>query len=578
METQSDDNPAHKGLILVAEDSHVQAEILRHILENAGHTCLVAENGKAALEVLGKNRPDLVISDIIMPVMNGYDLCREIKKNEQTKNVPVILLTALSDSRDVALALEAGADNFITKPYQADYLLRRVRVFLETRGTRGSDPGGKGAVTFHHGGQSYHIGMDRLKILDFLLSAYDAAVLQHMEFQRSQRELRATSEKINTLNQIISISNSSQKPDVLLESILLKALTLQGFDMGALYLTNAEKTEAGMICYQETTRTGSDLKVLMGVLNFNDTIYQDLCIRGIPQFVHLTDDIPINRDSIILKELGAQCFALLPLTSESLVIGAIALISLKNHEFSGQERSLLSSIGTEIGNAVQKTLLLKRLEQANDETNLYLDIMTHDINNVNTGAMMYLEMLAGQLEEKNKTLAENVMKSVGQSIEIIGNVSTIRKMHEQKAAQKPVSLDDIIRAEIGRFSGVTFHYPGTSAGVMADDLIGQVFTNLIGNSVKFCTANPEITISVEDQQETIRVMVADNGPGIPDDLKPAIFDRFRKGKSKKSGKGLGLFITRHLIEGYGGRIWAEDRVPGHQEQGTAIYFTLRPAH
>jgi signal transduction histidine kinase len=227
---------------------------------------------------------------------------------------------------------------------------------------------------------------------------------------------------------------------------------------------------------------------------------------------------------------------------------------------------------------VQKTLLLKRLEVANDETNLYLDIMTHDINNINTAALGYLDLLAAGLDGENKKFGDIVVKSINQSIEIIGNVSTIRRIHEHKAALKPVKLDSVIRNEILHFSGTTIQYAGTEAVVLADDLLGQVFTNLIGNSVKFCGENGEITISVGEQDNNILVTVADNGPGISDQMKPQVFDRFRKGKSKKSGKGLGLFITRHLIEGYGGRVWAEDRVPGHQDQGAAIHFTMKFAN
>jgi signal transduction histidine kinase/CheY-like chemotaxis protein len=570
--------PATAKDILIVEDSHVQAEILKHILENAGYTCRVAENGEKALEVLARKIPDLIVSDIIMPVMDGYDLCREVKRNERTKNIPLILLTALSDSRDIALALEAGADNFIIKPYPADYLLRRIGTFLAVPCHQPLDKPNAGPVTFRHGGREYSVSMDRIRILDFLLSAYEAAVIQHREFQRSQKELRTINERINVLNQIISVSNSSMKPDALLENILQKTLSLQGFEMGALYLNNTGKTEAGMICYQETGPTSSDLRVLMGVLTFNEPKNLELCIRGIPQFVDLPNDSPVSGDSIILRELGARSLAMLPLISASTVIGALVLISTRKHSFSDQERSLLSLVSTEIGNAVQKILLLKRLEQVNDETNLYLDIMSHDINNVNAGAMMQLELLAGSLEAENKKMADTVMKCIDQSVEIIGNVSTIRRMHEQKAALRPIRLDEVIRNEIGRYAAkVTFHYAGTDAVVMADDLVGQVFTNLIGNSVKFCTETPEITMTVQDQAEQVQVTVADNGPGIPDDLKPEVFDRFRKGRSKKSGKGLGLFITRHLIEGYGGRIWAGDRIPGRPHEGAAIHFVLKRA-
>ncbi len=564
--------------ILIVEDSRVQAEILNHVLESNGYSTAKAENGKIALELISQKKPDLIISDVIMPVMNGYELCKEIKKNESTRNIPFILLTALSDSKDVALALQSGADNFITKPYQTDYILKRVKTIIETpldppKATTVEKP-----VKFSHGGQTYQIGMDRSKILDFLLSAYEAAMLQHLEFQRSQKELRTTNEKINHLNQIISLSNSSLKPDVLLESILQKTLSLQGFERGALYLLNADKTEAQMTCYQETVPAYSDLQVLIGTLNLNDASRQELFIQGIPQFITLTDDSHLDRDSIILKELGAKSYALLPLISASVVIGALALISTSKHDFSSQEKSLITSISTEIGNAVQKTLLLKRLELANEESNLYLDIMTHDINNVNTGALGYLELLAEKLEGENKKFADIVIKSIDQSIQIIGNVSTIRRMHEQKAALKPVNLNDVIKNEILHFSTTTIHYAGTEAVVLGDDLLGQIFTNLIGNSVKFFGEDGEITISVGELDNNILVTIADNGPGISDDMKPQVFDRFRKGKSKKSGKGLGLFITRHLVEGYGGRIWAEDRVPGHQDQGAAIHFTMKLAN
>lgn len=572
---RSHSGPAQE--ILIVEDSHVQAEILRHILENAGYTCRFAENGEKALEALAGRLPDLIISDIVMPGMNGYDLCREVKKNEKTKNIPLILLTAMSDSRDIALALEAGADNFITKPYPADYLLRRIRSSLQHPHTTLPDTAETGPVPFQFEEKTYSIAMDRAGILDFLLSAYEAALIQHREFQRSQKELRTTNERISILNQIISISNSSLNPDALLEGILHKAISLQGFEMGALYLSDPGKTGAEMICYQETVPAKSDLKTLLGVLSFSEPVYQEICIRGIPQFVDLSGETPLGRDSVLLQEIGARSLALLPLVSASDIIGAMAFISTRKHAFSDQERSLLSLVSTEIGNAVQKILLVKRLEQANDETNLYLDIMTHDINNVNAGALMQLDLLCESLGPEAGMQAARVIQFIDQIAEIIGNVSTIRRMHEQKAALRPVSLDEVVRSEIGRHPGVTFHYAGTRAMVMADDLFGQVFTNLIGNSVKFCTKNPEIFISTDETPEQVTVTVSDNGPGIPDDLKPEIFDRFRKGRSRKSGKGLGLFITRHLVEDYGGRIRAGDRVPGRRDQGAAITFTLKRA-
>jgi signal transduction histidine kinase len=219
----------------------------------------------------------------------------------------------------------------------------------------------------------------------------------------------------------------------------------------------------------------------------------------------------------------------------------------------------------------------KRLSEANEEANLYLDIITHDINNVNTGALALTELLLMKAGETGKPVAQRLAGSISQSSEIIANVSTIRKMHERREAIRSVSLSDVIRSEILRFPQSRIRYREEDIRVMADTLLSQVFTNVIGNSVKFAGADAEIEISVTVKPEYVEVRITDNGPGIADDTKPVIFDRFRKGKSGRTGKGLGLFIARTLIESYGGTIWAEDRIPGEPNKGAAIGFTLKRA-
>jgi signal transduction histidine kinase len=109
---------------------------------------------------------------------------------------------------------------------------------------------------------------------------------------------------------------------------------------------------------------------------------------------------------------------------------------------------------------------------------------------------------------------------------------------------------------------------------MADDLLSEVFANLIGNSVKFGDPGVEIAIRVEESGDQVEVSIEDTGPGVPDAVKPTLFARFAPGKNSRSGKGLGLYITRTLIERYGGRVWVDDRVPGRPECGAAFRFTL----
>jgi PleD family two-component response regulator len=119
--------------ILAVEDSPTQAEQLRHLLEQQAYKVSLAKDGKQALALLDKFEPALVISDIIMPEMDGYELCKRIKQAENKQDIPVILLTSLSNPEDVVEGLACGADSFITKPFNQTYLTRHIDQLLESK-------------------------------------------------------------------------------------------------------------------------------------------------------------------------------------------------------------------------------------------------------------------------------------------------------------------------------------------------------------------------------------------------------------------------------------------------------------
>jgi PleD family two-component response regulator len=116
--------------ILIVEDSPTQAERLRRLIQSRSYRARVASNGKMALAAVRESRPHLVLSDIVMPEMNGYELCRAIKSDPALREIPVILVTSLNDPKDIIRGIECGADNFIRKPYAEDYLLTRIDQIL----------------------------------------------------------------------------------------------------------------------------------------------------------------------------------------------------------------------------------------------------------------------------------------------------------------------------------------------------------------------------------------------------------------------------------------------------------------
>ncbi|HLD29919.1 MAG TPA: response regulator, partial [bacterium] len=175
--------------ILIVEDSPTQAEELKHILERNGFVVFPASNGKEALDILQKHTPDIIISDIVMPEMDGYELCRQIKADKNLRNIPVILLTSLSDPQDILKGLEAKADNFITKPYNEEFLVSRMRYVLATRQLPDKEKV-QMSMTIIFAGRSYSITSDQLQIMNLLVSTYETAVQKNRELTEAQAELK----------------------------------------------------------------------------------------------------------------------------------------------------------------------------------------------------------------------------------------------------------------------------------------------------------------------------------------------------------------------------------------------------
>jgi PAS domain S-box-containing protein len=185
-----------KGVeILIVEDSPTQAEQLKYLLEERGHSVNIATNGKQALDKLLEYRPALVISDIVMPEMDGYTLCREIKSDKNLRGIPVILVTALSDPDDIIKGLESGADNFIMKPYAEKYLLKIIQQILINQEFQQEKPMQMGMEIFFRD-KKYFITADRLQILTLLLSTYETAVEKNLDLLEAQNELKKLNEEL----------------------------------------------------------------------------------------------------------------------------------------------------------------------------------------------------------------------------------------------------------------------------------------------------------------------------------------------------------------------------------------------
>jgi CheY-like chemotaxis protein len=122
--------------ILVAEDERDIRELINFTLMFAGHTVTQAANGAEAVELAAKIRPQLIMMDVRMPKMTGYEACRQMKLDEATKNIPVVFLSAKGQDEEIQTGIEAGAIAYILKPFSPDELTRRVNEILQQIGAK----------------------------------------------------------------------------------------------------------------------------------------------------------------------------------------------------------------------------------------------------------------------------------------------------------------------------------------------------------------------------------------------------------------------------------------------------------
>ena len=213
------DSASDPGIeILIAEDSRIQARMLEKCLVGAGYSVRAARDGAAALKLVEEKRPTLIISDIEMPEMNGYDFCEAIKRDMELRTIPLILLSTLSEPEDIIRGLHVGADNYVTKPYDADYLLSRVQSLLSTPIGDGGD---EETLDVTLAGKRYQVKAGRQQVLNLLVSTFENAVEKNNELVRSNEalshardQLEQQNRELESLNDKLETSNTRMSRDL----------------------------------------------------------------------------------------------------------------------------------------------------------------------------------------------------------------------------------------------------------------------------------------------------------------------------------------------------------------------------
>ena len=330
-----------KSLILVVEDSRTQAAILRSLLQRNGYDVVVASDGMQALEMARETRPTLVIADILMPNMDGYGLCHALKTDAVLASIPVLLLTSLWDVSDIVQGLQVGADYYLTKPYDAEYLLRTVEEIL-LREPKMAVEGASEEIELEFEGRKYPITANRRQMLNLLLSTYGNAVLQNRILQQTQHELRTLNAKLVAQRQQIE----AQQRELQEANARLHAMANRDSLTGVCnHRALQERLKSEM---ERFRRTGAPLSIVIADVDsfksFNDTFGHQAGDEVLQSVAHIMEQEARACD-FVARYGGEEFVVLMPDTSQDDALTATERIRLSIEKHPWTKRAVTASFG-----------------------------------------------------------------------------------------------------------------------------------------------------------------------------------------------------------------------------------------
>jgi two-component system, cell cycle sensor histidine kinase and response regulator CckA len=345
--------PGRQVNVLVAEDSPTQAAQLIFLLEERGFHVTHARNGRLGLDLAKAQRPDLIISDIVMPEMDGYEFCRAVKSDSSLRGVPVILVTSLSSPHDVFRGLDAGADNFIVKPYEEGNLLSRIAYLLSNQELRKTGNLQVG-IEIELSGQRHFITAERQQILDLLISTYEQAMHLYEVLDARQAELSRSYATLNALYDVaIGLNRCRSESDVAITAIE-RGLGLPGVRAAWIYLldgTSFRLAAAGGAAYGVITQDSSDApckcqgQLLAGAMSGAVNVVDCRCMAP------------------LAGAHGARHHASVALSAGSEAIGLLNLVGTDDRLLSDDELRTLSGFGSQVAAALERARLHEDLER-----------------------------------------------------------------------------------------------------------------------------------------------------------------------------------------------------------------------
>lgn len=532
-----------KTTILIVDDEPSTLMLLVDTLGHIGHNIEVAQNGESALVQTQRLKPDLILLDIMMPGIDGFETLRRLKADEQTANIPVIFMTALSEMMGEVKGLELGAVDYITKPFHVKTVLARVNTHL---------------------------------------------TLAHLqkELIEKNEQLQGQNRQLSTLYKVSQIITAPLQLGEVLDNIALCAASLLAIDAGIIWLFDPTRTYLEIRAaygFSQSAIKGAVYKVGEGLAGRVVQTGQPVIINDLP------GDSRFYNPSAQLDDL--QACASVPLITKNKIIGAIGVYSKRQRSaFNEQDLHMLQLLASQAAIAIENARLFEQekeqralAEHRNQELDTFSYTVAHNLKNTLSGVVSFSEYIQDYATQINpdeiSELAVKINRFGQKGISVVNDLLLLAGVRKRRVTLEPVDMANIVRKAQERLTLVAEEHQAEyiqpsdwPVAVGYAPWLEEVWLNYLSNGIYYGGRPPKLTLGATSQPDNmICFWVKDNGPGIGLADQTKLFTEFsRLGNVERQGTGLGLAIVRRVVEKLGGQAGVESQ-PG---QGCTFYFTL----
>ena len=571
------DRPA---CVLIVDDERANRDLLKVMLAPEGFLLLTASSGEEALAVVAHQPPDLILLDVMMPGMDGYEVAGKVKGDPATSSVPVIMITAMDDHNARMLGLSAGVEDFLTKPVDRGELRVRVKNLLRLK-----------------------MYGDKLRAtLADLESANEKLDRHTREIEAAQAMAGAATARLARLQKITAALGSTVTQDEVADSVLREAIIALECDAGAVVIKSEESGELTLL------RESGSLDAFMR--SYKDT--KPPRSRGpyaravercrslyLESFEEMLIQYPAFQSGTKSDSRGAWIF--LPLEINREAVGALAFGFAGPRKFTILDRQFAETVSRYCAQALDRVRLRiaaaraieeagdarMMAEHANNAKTVFLRAMSHELRTPLNAISGYTEILElgirGAVNPDQIKDLGRIKRAAAYLLRLINDVLTIARLE----GARPLYVISIpvnpVLAEVeglcvlqAKANGLTLTVkPADGEILVAADAerFQQILLNLITNAVKFTPADGSITVTCDSDAGVAQISVTDTGVGVRLMDIERVFEPFVQidrhlTTATQQGVGLGLSISRELARAMRGDLTLKST------EGIGSTFTL----